>query len=83
MPAALTNQIANISHFHLNKAYCINDVVNIKPIFLSKHYLFKNKIYCSYKTYLFIFGVSHYSYKGKLFSFIVKEIFIEIGFKEV
>ena len=36
------------------------------------------------KIYRYIFGVSCYSYKGKQFSFIVKEMFIEIGwFKEV
>ena len=27
--------------------------------------------------------MSSYNYKGKLYSFIVKEMFIEIGFKEV
>ena len=54
-----------------------------KAYFFIKHNLFKNKIYCSVKVYQFYFGVSSYSYKGKLYSFIVKEMFSEVGFKEV
>ena len=29
----------------LIKAYCVNVVVDIKPIYLNKRYLFQNKIY--------------------------------------
>ena len=29
----------------LIKAYCVNVVVDIKPIYLKKYYLFENKIY--------------------------------------
>ena len=32
---------------------------------------------------IYLFSVSLYNYKGKLSSFIVKNMFIEIGFKEV
>ena len=27
------------------KVYCVNVMVDIKPIYLNKHYLFQNKIY--------------------------------------
>ena len=50
---------------------------------MHKHYSFENKIYCSDKIYQYTFGASPYSCKGKLHSFIVKEMFIEIIFKEV
>ena len=33
------------------KAYCVNVVNDIKPIYLNKHYLFKNKIYYLHKIY--------------------------------
>ena len=33
------------------KAYCVNVVVDIKPIYLNKHYLFQNKIYDLDKIY--------------------------------
>ena len=64
------------------KVYCVDVLVNIKLVFFYQT-LFKVNIYCSDKIYQFIFGVSPYNYKGKLYSFIVKEIFIEIGFKNV
>ena len=32
--------------------YCVNVVVNIKPIYLNKEYLFQNKIYYLDKIYL-------------------------------
>ena len=35
----------------LIKAYCINGVVDIKPIYLNKRYLFQNKIYYLDKIY--------------------------------
>ena len=35
----------------LIKAYCVNVVVDIKPIYLNKHYLFQNKIYDLDKIY--------------------------------
>ena len=35
----------------LIKAYCINVVVVIKPIYLNKRYLFQNKIYYLDKVY--------------------------------
>ena len=35
----------------LTKAYCVNVVVDIKPIYLNKHCLFLNKIYYLDKTY--------------------------------
>ena len=35
----------------LIKAYCINVVVDIKPIYLNKRYLFQNKIYYLDKIY--------------------------------
>ena len=34
------------------KAYCVNVVVDIKPIYLNKRYLFQNKIYYLDKIYL-------------------------------
>ena len=34
------------------KAYCVNVVVDIKPIYLNKHYLFQNEIYFFDKIYL-------------------------------
>ena len=37
----------------LIKAYCINVVVDIKPIYLNKRYLFQNKIYYLDKIYFF------------------------------
>ena len=36
----------------LIKAYCVNIVVDIKPIYLNKGYLFQNKIYYLDKIYL-------------------------------
>ena len=36
----------------LIKAYCINVVVDIKPIYLNKRYLFQNNIYCLDKIYI-------------------------------
>ena len=33
------------------KGYCVNGVVEIKPIYLNKHYLFHNKIYYLDKIY--------------------------------
>ena len=33
------------------KAYRVNVVVDTKPIYLNKHYLFQNKIYNSDKIY--------------------------------
>ena len=33
-------------------AYCVNVVVDIKPIYLNKHYLFQNKIYYLSPDYL-------------------------------
>ena len=33
------------------KAYYVNVVVDIKPIYLNKHCLFQNKIYCLDKIY--------------------------------
>ena len=39
----------------LIKAYCVNVVVDIKPIYLNKRYLFQNKIYYLDKIY-FCFG---------------------------
>ena len=33
------------------KAYCVNVVVDIKPIYLNKYYLFQNKIYYLDKIY--------------------------------
>ena len=35
------------------KAYCVNVMVDIKLIYLDKHYLFQNKIYNLDKIYLF------------------------------
>ena len=35
----------------LIKAYYVNVVVDIKPIYLNKHYLFQNKIYYLDKIY--------------------------------
>ena len=35
------------------KAYCVNIVVDIKPIYLNKGYLFQNKIYYLDKICLF------------------------------
>ena len=35
----------------LIKAYCVNVVVDIKPIYLNKRYLFQNKIYYLDKIY--------------------------------
>ena len=35
----------------LIKAYCVNVVVDIKPIYLNKYYLFQNKIYYLDKIY--------------------------------
>ena len=32
-------------------AYCVNVLVEIKPIYLNKHYLFQNKIYNLDKIY--------------------------------
>ena len=37
----------------LIKAYCVNVVVDIKPIYLNKRYLFQNKIYYLDKIYFF------------------------------
>ena len=37
----------------LIKAYCVNVVVDIKPIYLSNQYLFQNKIYYLDKVYLY------------------------------
>ena len=34
------------------KAYCVNVMVDIKPIYLNKRYLFQNKIYCLDNIYL-------------------------------
>lgn len=46
--------------------YCVINVEHsIRPLFLSKHYLSKNKIYCLDKIYQFIFGLSPRSYKEK------------------
>ena len=50
---------------------------------MNDHYLCKSKIYCWDEIYQFIFGVSPYSYKEKLHAYIVKEMFIENGLKEV
>ena len=36
---------------------------------------------CLFTLVIYLFSVSLYIYKGKLSSFIVKKIFIEIGFK--
>ena len=36
----------------LIKAYCVNALVDIKPIYLNKYYLFQNKIYYLDKIYL-------------------------------
>ena len=36
-----------------------------------------------YFIVIYLFSVSLYNYKGKLSSFIVKKMFIEIGFREV
>ena len=33
------------------EAYCVNVLVDIKPIYLNKHYLFQNKIYDLDKIY--------------------------------
>ena len=33
------------------KVYCVHVVVDIKPIYLNKHYLFQNKIYDLNKIY--------------------------------
>ena len=35
----------------LIKAYCVNALVDIKPIYLNKYYLFQNKIYYLDKIY--------------------------------
>ena len=40
----------------LIKAYCVNVVVDIKPIYLNKYYLFQNKIYYLDKIY-FCFAI--------------------------
>ena len=40
-------------------AYCVDVVVDIKPIYLNKHYLFQNKIYYLEKIYL-CFEVASY-----------------------
>ena len=37
----------------LIKAYCVNVVVDIKPIYLNKRNLFKNKIYRLDKIYFY------------------------------
>ena len=58
-------------------------IPTIAIVFLNKHYQLKNKIYFSDKIYQFIFGVSPHIYKGKLCIFIIKEMLIETGFKEV
>ena len=50
----------------LIKAYCNNVVVDIKSIYLSKYYLFQNKIYYLNKTYL-CFGII------KLFKHTIKK----------
>ena len=39
--------------------------------------------YYSLTSVIYLFQVSLYNYKGKLSSFIVKKMFIEIVFKEV
>ena len=36
---------------------------------------------CLFTLVIYLFSVSLYIYKGKLSSFILKKIFIEIGFK--
>ena len=35
----------------LMKAYCVHGIIDIKPIYLNKPYLFQNKIYCLDKFY--------------------------------
>ena len=37
----------------LNKAYCVNVVVDIKPIYFNKYYLFQSKIYYLDKIYFY------------------------------
>ena len=65
------------SCYQLIKAYCVNVVVDIKPIYLNKHYLFQNKIYYLDKIY---FGLAKirkafqtYSVKTKLVIRLVKK----------
>ena len=41
----------------LVKTYCVNAVVDIKPIYLNKYYLFQNKIYYLDKIY-FCFAIT-------------------------
>ena len=53
-------------HVNNAKAYCVNVVVDIKPIYLNKCYLFQNKIYYSDKIY-FCFA------KIKLFKHAIKK----------
>ena len=36
-----------------NKTYCVNVMVDIKPIYLNKRYLFQNKIYYLDKMYFY------------------------------
>ena len=50
----------------LIKAYYVNVVVDIKPIYLNKYYLFQNKIYCLDKIY-FCFAII------KLFKHTIKK----------
>ena len=50
----------------LIKAYCVNVVVDIKPIYLNKYYLFQNKIYYLDKIY-FCFAII------KLFKHTIKK----------
>ena len=50
----------------LIKAYCVNAVVDIKPIYLNKYYLFQNKIYYLDKIY-FCFAIT------KLFKHTIKK----------
>ena len=51
--------------------------VNIKPIYLSKHYLFKNNIFFSGLLFL-MFRVSLYSYKGILWSLSWKKCLLKL-----
>ena len=42
----------------LVKAYCVDAMVDIKPFYFNKYYLFQNKIYCLDNIY-FCFAIIH------------------------
>lgn len=58
-------------HFNNIKVHCVKVVVNLKPLFLNKGYLFENKTYCLDKIDQFRLGVYLYSYKKENYNFLL------------